>query len=337
MTLHDFLIWPAAAVAAAVACLAWQPIARRLGFLDHPSHRSLHDHPKVRAAGLPAGLALAGILIAWSPPLPLALLAAFVLAGTLMLVSTLDDRKPLPVIPRLGSHLLVCLGFVGLVLVTRTGLPALWMGAGTVILGLALAWMTNLYNFMDGSDGLAGGQAVIGFLAMAAMADTHGMPILAVPAIAVSGAAAGFLIWNLPPAKMFMGDAGSIPLGFLAGALGLLLVIEAGVSPWLVMLPFAPFWLDASVTLARRILKGEPFWQPHRQHAYQALVRSGLGHGHTALIAYALMLFCAVAAVAGGLWAPPVAGPLALLACLLVLAAVGGWAHRRLARAEASG
>lgn len=336
MTLYELLIAPVAAIAAALACLAWQPIARRLGFLDYPSDRSLHDHPKIRAAGLPAGLALAAVLIVWSPKLPTALLAALVLAAVLMAVSTLDDRMPLPIVPRLGTHLLACFGFVALVLVTRTTLPEIWLAAGILVLGLALAWMTNLYNFMDGSDGLAGGQAVIGFLALAAMADIHGAPVIAVPALAIAGAAAGFLIWNRPPARMFLGDAGAIPLGFLAGAFGLLLVIEAGVSPWLVMLPFAPFWLDASVTLARRILKGEPFWRPHREHAYQALVRCGLGHGRTALVAYALMLFCAVAAVAGGLSPSPVAGPAVLLACVAVLAAVGVWAHRRLATARQS-
>lgn len=336
MTLYELLIGPVAALAAALTCLAWQPIAQRLGFIDYPSRRSLHDHPKIRAAGLPAGLALAAVLVVWSPNLPTALLAALVLAAILMGVSTLDDRKPLPIVPRLGTHLLVCFGFVALVLITRTTLSGIWLAAGIPIIGLALAWMTNLYNFMDGSDGLAGGQAVIGFLALAAMADTHGVPVVAVPALAIAGAAAGFLVWNRPPARMFLGDAGAIPLGFLAGAFGLLLVIEAGISPWLAMLPFAPFWLDASVTLARRILKGEQFWKPHREHAYQALVRSGLGHGRTALVAYGLMLFCAVAAVAGTLWPSPVAGPLVLLGCLAVLAGVGVWAHRRLAATHSS-
>lgn len=336
MTLYELLIAPVAAIAAALACLAWQPVARRLGFIDYPSHRSLHDHPKIRAAGLPAGLALVAVLAVWSPNMPTALLAALLLAGVLMTVSTLDDRKPLPIVPRFGTHLLACFGFVALVLITRTTLDNAWLAAGIPILGLALAWMTNLYNFMDGSDGLAGGQAVIGFLALAAMADTHGVPVLAMPALAIAGAAAGFLVWNRPPARMFLGDAGAIPLGFLAGAFGLLLVIEAGISPWLVMLPFAPFWLDASVTLMRRILRGEQFWKPHREHAYQALVRSGLGHGRTALVAYALMLFCAVAAVAGTLWPSPVTGPLILAGCVGVLVAAGVWAHRRLAAARQS-
>ena len=106
---------------------------------------------------------------------------------------------------------------------------------------------------------------------------------------AVAGAAAGFLVFNFPPAKVFMGDGGSIPLGFLAASLGLLGWRQALWPLWFPVLVFSPFLADASVTLLRRVLRRERFWQAHREHYYQRLVRMGWGHGRTALCEYALM------------------------------------------------
>ncbi|MBK9954574.1 MAG: hypothetical protein IPP18_05395 [Rhodocyclaceae bacterium] len=161
---------------------------------------------------------------------------------------------------------------------------------------LALAWMTNLYNFMDGTDGLAGGMAVIGFGAygLAAWANA---PALSMTCMAIVGAAIGFLAFNFPPAKVFMGDAGSIPLGFLAGALGILGWREGIWPVWFPILVFSPFIVDATVTLWRRLLRGERVWQAHRQHCYQRLILAGWSRRRLVLVAWALMAAAAVTAL----------------------------------------
>jgi UDP-N-acetylmuramyl pentapeptide phosphotransferase/UDP-N-acetylglucosamine-1-phosphate transferase len=159
------------------------------------------------------------------------------------------------------------------------------------LLCFLLVWLVNLYNFMDGADGLAGGMALFGFggYAVGALTSTHGDIALALAAATIAGAAAGFLLFNFHPARIFLGDAGSIPLGFLAGALGYW-GWKNGVWPvWFPAFTFAPFIGDASITLLRRLWRGEKFWQPHREHYYQRMVRLGLGHAATALIWYLVM------------------------------------------------
>jgi UDP-N-acetylmuramyl pentapeptide phosphotransferase/UDP-N-acetylglucosamine-1-phosphate transferase len=153
-------------------------------------------------------------------------------------------------------------------------------------------WLINLYNFMDGADGLAGGMALFGFgaYAIAATLSSHPAPALALAAVAVAGAAAGFLFFNLHPARIFLGDAGSIPLGFLAGALGYWGWRSGAWPLWFPAMCFSPFIGDASVTLLKRLLRGEKFWEAHREHYYQRMVQSGLGHAATARMWYLLML-----------------------------------------------
>jgi UDP-N-acetylmuramyl pentapeptide phosphotransferase/UDP-N-acetylglucosamine-1-phosphate transferase len=156
--------------------------------------------------------------------------------------------------------------------------------------------MTNLYNFMDGSDGLAGGMAVVGFGALALAAWLGGAPDLAAFCAAIAAAALAFLRFNFPPAQVFMGDAGSIPLGFVAATVGILGAMQQ-VWPWLFpLLVFSPFVVDASVTLARRGLRGEKIWRAHRSHYYQRVVTLGATHRQLALAAYALMLVAATQA-----------------------------------------
>jgi UDP-N-acetylmuramyl pentapeptide phosphotransferase/UDP-N-acetylglucosamine-1-phosphate transferase len=150
--------------------------------------------------------------------------------------------------------------------------------------------MTNLYNFMDGSDGLAGGMAAIGFGTLAVAAGLAGESSLAALCATVSLSALAFLHYNFPPARIFMGDAGSIPLGLMAASLGILGTYR-GVWSWLFpLLIFSPFIADASITLVRRGLRGERVWHAHREHYYQRVVLMGLSHRRLALAAYALML-----------------------------------------------
>ncbi len=270
--------------------LAWlrrTRIARRIH--DQPNHRSLHQAPIPRIGGiaLTAAIALA-TLAAWrigDTPLATVLGCALLLG----LISLVDDLRALPSVVRLVCHLAA--GAVVLWFLGDAGWHIVW-------LVVVLAWMTNLYNFMDGSDGLAGSMAAIGFGTYALAAHGSGDPLLAATAALLAGAAVGFLAHNLPPARIFMGDAGSIPLGFLAGALGWLGVERRDWPITFPLLVFLPFWLDATATLARRIVTGRRFWQAHREHFYQRLVLSGAGHRGTLAWYAAFMVVCAVAAMA---------------------------------------
>jgi len=251
--------------------------AQRGWLLDHPNERSLHSTPVPRTGG--AGLipgALLGMLLAdgaaW----------AVLLALALMLSSLVDDWKGLSAAVRLPLHLAATGSFVLLALP-----PQGWVVAA--LLAVAIAWMANLYNFMDGSDGMAGGMALIGFSVYALAAAGGGAPAFALVNLCVAAAALGFLVFNFPPARVFMGDAGSIPLGFLAGALGLQGWAQGLWPLWFPLVVFGMFVADASVTLLRRALCGERVWQPHRTHYYQRMILLGWSHRQTALTAYALM------------------------------------------------
>ena len=171
------------------------------------------------------------------------------------------------------------------------------LGPYLVVLLLAVAWYENLYNFMDGSDGLAGGMAVIGFGAYALAAQISGAQPLATVSAMLAAASAAFLTKNFHPARIFLGDVGSVPLGFLAAVLGLVGWNDGLWPLWFPVLVFAPFVCDATLTLLKRLLRRERVWQAHREHYYQRLVRMGFGHRGAAYIEYTAMLGCAAAAL----------------------------------------
>ncbi|AJY29369.1 glycosyl transferase 4 family protein [Burkholderia thailandensis 34] len=248
---------------------------------DIPNDRSLHSRPTPRVGGWGIVPVCVAAILLLAPQLRL----IAVLAAGLAALSQLDDRRGLPARVRFAAHLAAV---VALLLAYPAAAPW-WL---LVSVGFAMVWLINLYNFMDGADGLAGGMALFGFgaYAVAALIGTPGSLDLAVAGAAVAGAAFGFLLLNFHPARLFLGDAGSIPLGFLAGALGFW-GWRAAVWPiWFPAMVFAPFFADASVTLLRRLLRGEKFWQAHREHYYQRMVRSGIGHGRTAVYWYTVML-----------------------------------------------
>ena len=176
------------------------------------------------------------------------------------------------------------------------GADDLWLPLGLALV-LAIAWLTNLYNFMDGADGLAAGMTVIGFAAYAVAATLADEPELATICLCIAAASGAFLVFNFHPARIFLGDVGSIPLGFLAAALGIVGWRDEAWPLWFPAAVFAPSIADATLTLARRLLRGERVWQAHRDHYYQRMVRGGLGHRGTAYVAYALMVLCAGAAL----------------------------------------
>ncbi|ODU14637.1 MAG: UDP-phosphate N-acetylglucosaminyl 1-phosphate transferase [Thiobacillus sp. SCN 64-35] len=298
-----------AVIAAFATCwwtLTWLLRRSRLP-MDHPNERSLHATPTPRIGGLGimAGLLAAAMGLGGAEVLPVVLAAAALAA-----VSVLDDVRGLSVSVRFLAHFVVAVGCL-----LASGLSG-WV---LLVATLAVVWMTNLYNFMDGSDGLAGGMAVIGFGALAVAAwlgDTLG---LAAFCASIAAAALAFLRFNFPPARLFMGDSGSIPLGFMAATLGIAGAMN-GVWPWLFpLLVFSPFIVDASVTLARRALRGEKIWQAHRSHYYQRAVLLGATHRQLALAAYALMLLAAVLAFALLLLPQYSAGLLILSASMYLL------------------
>ncbi|MCP3720351.1 glycosyltransferase family 4 protein [Paraburkholderia sp. CNPSo 3281] len=269
----------AALCAAVLGALLKSGLAWRLA-TDVPNERSLHERPTPRVGGwgmIP--VAVAAILLL-APSLWLMVLGAVFLAA----VSQIDDRRGLPARVRFAAHFVAVLA---LIVVYPASIPW-WFLAGLAFLML---WLINLYNFMDGSDGLAGGMALFGFGAYAVAALFGPIPMreLAWAGAAVAGTACGFLLFNFHPAKIFLGDAGSIPTGFLAGAMGYW-GWRAGAWPiWFPALVFSPFIADASVTLIRRLLRGEKFWQAHREHYYQRMIRLGTGHAATALVWYLVM------------------------------------------------
>jgi UDP-N-acetylmuramyl pentapeptide phosphotransferase/UDP-N-acetylglucosamine-1-phosphate transferase len=301
-------LWaPLTAFAGSLFAIWWLANSRfsRLA-LDRPNPRSLHEIPVPRTGGIGmhAGILLALGLIA--PNLPITLATAL---GLLYVISLLDDIRGIAARWRLIVHLIAAGGFSASVLFDAHGLITV------LITCVAIAWMANLYNFMDGSDGLAGGMALFGFSFYGIAAWFSGSTEFAIVNFSVAAAAAAFLVFNFPPARVFMGDVGSVPLGFLAGALGVIGWVQRDWTWWFPVLVFSPFIVDATVTLARRALRGERVWQAHREHYYQRMVQLGLGHRRTALLWYALM----IAVGASAIWELqlPAVGQAALLAAWL--------------------
>ncbi len=282
--LNSFIfLLPLPLVVATLYFLLRSGLAWRLA-VDEPNHRSLHSRAVPRIGGL---VIVISLLFVWigAEPTPPGLLPCVV---ALSIVSYADDHWGMPVVLRFAAHLLVSAGYAALVT------NQMW--AAVIVATLVLTWMTNLYNFMDGTNGLAGGMAVFGFSAYG-FAALPGNESLALSCFAVAAAAAGFLLFNFHPARVFMGDVGSIPLGFLSGAIGLAGWVQALWPPWFPLLVFAPFVIDASATLLRRGLRGERVWQAHREHYYQRLVRMGWSHRRLALHEYALMASIGVSAL----------------------------------------
>jgi UDP-N-acetylmuramyl pentapeptide phosphotransferase/UDP-N-acetylglucosamine-1-phosphate transferase len=217
-------------------------------------------------------------------------------------ISFFDDCYSIAPVFRLIAHataavVIIYSGFY----IHRLELPGIswdWpYGVGVALSVLFVIWMINLYNFMDGMDGFAGGMAMFGFGTFAVMAAmAHNNLFLVVNLIIVS-ASAGFLIFNFPPARIFMGDVGSSTLGLLAATLSLWGARDDVFPFWVALLVFSPFIMDASVTLLRRMLRRERIWNAHKTHYYQKLVQAGWGHRTTVLIEYIVMFACGITAL----------------------------------------
>jgi UDP-N-acetylmuramyl pentapeptide phosphotransferase/UDP-N-acetylglucosamine-1-phosphate transferase len=305
-------------VAAVVLWLLLTKFARLA--LDVPNARSLHERPVPRVGGVAIVLGVAATVLAGFAPFGLALGLALALGA----LSFLDDLRHLPTLVRLVAHLAASGALAWYVLAPMDPLEL-------ALIALAITWITNLYNFMDGSDGLAAGMSVAGFATYAIAAWLAGDAATALICASLVGAAAAFLGFNFPPARVFLGDVGSIPLGFLAGALGITGWRNDAWPLWFPLLVFAPFIGDATVTLIRRLLRRDRVWQAHKEHYYQRLVRMGFGHRGTAGVAYGAMLVCAGAALLGRTQAPEVQAAI-FAGVTIALAALAVWVDLRWAR-----
>jgi UDP-N-acetylmuramyl pentapeptide phosphotransferase/UDP-N-acetylglucosamine-1-phosphate transferase len=213
-------------------------------------------------------------------------------------ISFADDVWDLPARWRFLAH------FVAATIFVYWGLGLVSVDIVAILMVIAMVWMINLYNFMDGSDGLAGGMAMIGFCVYGVAAVLAQRSDLAVVSFSIAASAIAFLIYNFHPAKVFLGDVGSIPLGFAAGSLGLL-GWHISIWPlWFPLLVFSPFIVDATLTLLTRLSRREKVWEGHREHYYQRMVRMGWGHSKTALVEYGLMACVGSSAVIALRWSP---------------------------------
>lgn len=263
-----------------VGCMAYRRIAQHLQILDHPNHRSSHVKPTPHGGGVPlllafaTGMAVAALQYGLWPGSYLWLLGV---ALMLMLLGVLDDMVNLSVTTRMTAYAVASGATVVFLMAGLFAGPGLWLALAA--LSLVLLWVMNLYNFMDGIDGIAAVQCLLAAGCIGLLVLVHGGDQRYVLfCLLLVLAQTGFLFFNWPPARLFMGDAGSVPTGFLLGGLATLGWVENIVPPgcWLIL--GAPFIVDASWTLIQRWRAGEPLTQGHRQHAYQRLARHWDSH-----------------------------------------------------------
>lgn len=287
---HLLLAAVAVAGFSAVAIYFVREIALKRAWLDRPNERSSHKKPVPRLGGAAfVPVLLVGLLFLWPRN---AIAMAFVAGAVLLyLVSLLDDFRPLPAKMRFSVQFAAAGGLVAVAFAPDlAGIAAsplqisLAKAGGAAILVLWLVGMINVYNFMDGIDGIAGCQAVVAGAAWLAIGLALSAPMVAWLGLLVAAAAMGFLIFNWPPASIFMGDAGSTVLGFAFAACPLLAARESGDGAMLPRLLLSgvlvvwPFLADGIFTFVRRLRRGEDVFQAHRSHIYQRLVIGGQPH-----------------------------------------------------------
>ncbi|MDR0702974.1 MAG: glycosyltransferase family 4 protein [Azoarcus sp.] len=292
-----FVQWGGLAAATAAASLALTALLRRYALrrhlLDVPNARSSHARPTPRGGGLAivASFAAAMAVAGCAGLLPMPLIQASIFAGGIVaVIGFADDHGHIAARWRLLAHFAAA----GAALLILPKIPALFVGPmpwGLLALtalaeAFYLAWMLNLYNFMDGIDGIAATEAICVCLGGAALFLLGGPPCLAAAPVLLAAAVAGFLCWNWPPARVFMGDGGSGFLGFILG----LLSLQAPALFWHWTILLAVFICDASLTLARRALDGQKLHEAHRSHAYQHAAQHW-GHLPVTLATAAINLF----------------------------------------------
>ncbi|MES2404514.1 MAG: glycosyltransferase family 4 protein [Pseudomonadota bacterium] len=299
--------------------------AHRRGLLDQPGKRRSHTQPTPRGGGIGivAAMLLAGVAawcllersLSWTQP---AAFAAAVLA--VALIGWRDDHAPLPVVPRLLVHVGAAL-LVGLAVLAppATHDPRAWW----ILLPLlpVLIGFINAHNFMDGIDGILGQQGLFVMLGLGLLAAWQGDVGVAALAFATAAGCLGFLFFNWPPAKIFMGDVGSGALGLAIGAVAAFAVQRHPAMLWACAILPSAFLVDSGLTLARRMLAGQRWYAPHRQHLYQWLVRVNWSHARTD-VGYMIWNLAVVAPLAALAACQPVHGAWYFIAAYAAAACV---------------
>ncbi|MBI1774397.1 MAG: glycosyltransferase family 4 protein [Proteobacteria bacterium] len=298
-------------------------LLRRRAILDVPNHRSSHNVPTPTGGGIGVMLTVLAAWLAYAGlgaerPLGLAVLAAA--AAGLALLSWVDDMRKLPVLQRLaGQAVAVAVGLWALAGGGHVFQGLLPPALDLAVTGFLWLWFVNLYNFMDGIDGITGVETTALGLGLALL-PALGIALDATPALILAAAALGFLRWNWHPARIFLGDVGSVPLGYLLGGL---LIAAAASGAWAAVLILPLYYsADSTLTLLARLCRGERIWQAHRQHFYQRAVRGGWSHARVAGWVIAVDLALILLAILATLGHPFVALGLAVI---LVAAALGGF------------
>lgn len=269
-------------------------VLTRFNVLDQPNHRSLHESPRVRGAGIAVllgfvvAMAVSGEL-GWTP-----VIAGLIVGALPMgLLGFSDDVFDLPQTLRLVVQIAV-LGAAGVAIASAGSLGGWrWVVAAVIAAGAAIVF-TNFFNFMDGINGISVATAAIAGLTLAVISWDAGHADIAVAGAAMAGAVVGFAPFNAWSGAVFLGDVGSYFLGSAIALLTAAALIE-GLSPFIVLAPSVLYCVDATGTIVRRWRRGENLLEAHREHVYQRLVRSGWTHRQTALLVVVLSgLICAV-------------------------------------------
>ena len=286
-------------------CLSWaltwwvRQIALKGQMLDLPNERSSHTRPTPRGGGLAivgSFLGVVGVLALVGRALPTQLAAALLGSGAIVaFVGFVDDRSHLSARVRFIAHVAAAAWALWMM----SGIPPLTAFGFSVNLGwpglilaiLYFVWLINLYNFMDGIDGIASIEAIAVSLGgaltwwLASRSSLWFVPVL------FAACVAGFLAWNYPPARIFMGDAGSGFIGLIMGVLSMWTAHETPVVFWCWIILLGGFVVDATTTLVRRVLRGDKFHEAHRNHAYQYASRKHASHARISLAFGAIACF----------------------------------------------
>ena len=299
LTTGLFETWACAGAAMALSALAVAFLLRAASRLpqDIPNERSLHGAPLPRGGGIAIWVGWLPVAL-WASPVPSGGIQLWLVPWlVLALISLRDDVRALGVGVRLLAHAFAALWFA-LALAWDVGATSSSPAPLLVVLLTAaiVVWSLNLYNFMDGNDGLAAAMAILGFSSYGAGAVLVGAPAIAY--FALAAATVPFFVVNLTPSRMILGDVGAVPMGFLAAAFGVALVIDGSWPAWFPALVFLPFIADATATLLRRAWRRDRVWEAHRTHYYQRLHRLGLGHRGTLVVYGVWMAGCGLTALA---------------------------------------
>jgi UDP-N-acetylmuramyl pentapeptide phosphotransferase/UDP-N-acetylglucosamine-1-phosphate transferase len=294
--------------------------ATRFGLLDQPGERHSHRQatPRGGGAGLLLALVAASVWTSAGGAFPFWLSCALPGVIVLGLVGWWDDHRSLSA----RLRFLVQLAVTVYLLACASGNGLMGAALPMILAGFFIIWMTNLYNFMDGSNGMAGLQGVFGGCVLAVLFGQAGDDASSLVGLLLAAACAGFLPWNVGRARVFMGDVGSLALGFSFGAL---LVYGVGSGAFALpvgLLVMLLFLTDSTFTLVSRVMRGEQWYNAHRQHLYQRLIAHGWSHGRVALLYQAINLALILPGIGVAVCYPALAW---LVALILILIFWVGW------------